>query len=310
MKALCIQGNNIVLKTVPLPQKKSDRQILVRVHSMGLNRADLLQAEGLYPASDGGSGILGMELAGECESTGEAVCALVPSGAFAEYVYVYPEEILPLPKNIELTRAAALPECLLTCWLNIFKLGKLKRGQSILVHGGSSGIGSFAIQLAKAFDCTVYTTVGNEIKKDFCLSLGADKVFNYQTENYAEAIKSAGGVNLVLDILGGSHLNNNLKCLTMHGRLALIAVMSGSKAEINSASILMKNLTIVGSTLRSKSLRDKKALIKQATHNVYPLLETGAIRPKIDLIFDIGDFQLAFSRLKERLNLGKILIKF
>jgi putative PIG3 family NAD(P)H quinone oxidoreductase len=309
MKALCIGDNQLLLKKVALPEKKSEEQILIRVHSMGLNRADLLAVDGLYPPPDD-SIIPGLELAGVREDNGEAVCALVSSGAFAEYIYVYPQQILPLPDNLDLTRAAALPEALLTCWLNLFEIGRLAENSSLLIHGGSSGIGSFAMQMAKAYHCRVFATVGDDVKKDFCLGLGAEGVYNYKEEDYVEAIKALGGVDLVLDILGGDYLDKNISCLKPNGRIALIAVMAGSRANINAAALLMKNIAVTGSTLRSKSLAEKRRLISSAVTNIYPHIESGKIMPKIDLIYNFADYQDAFARMRSRKNLGKILMVF
>lgn len=309
MKRLAVHDNKLKLETVEMPAKTDANQVLVRVHAVGLNRADVLQLQGLYSPPDN-SNIPGLELSGVRTDTGAAVCALVSSGAFAEYTYLDPKQFLPVPKGLDLTAAAALPESLITCWLNLVELGGMAQGNSVLIHGGSSGIGSFAIQLAKAYSCKVYATVGNQSKSDFCYLMGADQVFDYNQDTFVKAIKEQGGVDLVLDILAGEHLNQSISCLKNFGRLMLIAVMSGSEAQINAASVLMKNLSIIGSTLRTKSIEQKHALIENAVKHVYPLIESKKIKPAIDLIYNIEDFGEAIARMQSRQNQGKILMQF
>jgi NADPH2:quinone reductase len=309
MKRLAIHDNKLELETGEMPVKTKANQVLVKVHAVGLNRADLLQTQGLYPSPDN-SNVPGLELSGIRTDTGDAICALVSSGAFAEYIYLDPMQFLTVPQGLDLTAAAALPEALITCWLNLVELGGMAQGKNILIHGGSSGIGSFAIQLAKAYSCRVYATVGNSSKFDFCHMMGADQVFDYNQDVFVKEIKEQGGVDIVLDILAGEHLNQSISCLKTGGRLMLIAVMSGSEARVNAAAVLMKNLSIIGSTLRSKTIEQKHALIENAIKHVYPLIEAKKIKPAIDLIYNIEDFREAFARIQSRQHQGKILMQF
>lgn len=309
MRRLAIHDHKLQLEMVEMPAQTEAQQILVKVHAVGLNRADLLQLQGLYPPPDN-SNVPGLELSGIRTDTGAPVCALVSSGAFAEYVYLDPLQFLTIPPGLDLTVAAALPEALITCWLNLVELGNMSRGQSVLIHGGSSGIGSFAIQLAKAYACKVYATVGHSSKFDFCRRLGADQVFDYSQDTFVKVIREHGGVDIVLDILAGEHLNQNISCLNSGGKLMLIAVMSGSEVQINAAAVLMKNLSIIGSTLRTKNIVQKQALIANAIKHVYPFIESQKIKPAIDLIYNIEDYEKAFERMCSRQNQGKILMQF
>jgi putative PIG3 family NAD(P)H quinone oxidoreductase len=308
IKAIVGDSGSIYVEDRPFPELKTN-EVLVKVTAAALNRADLLQAKGLYPAPDN-SKVLGLELSGVRVDTGEEVLALVPSGAFAQYIAVDKKCIVPLPKNIDPIIAAALPEALATCQLNILNIGKLKRGDDVIIHGGTSGIGSFAIQICKAFGARVFTTVGNDDKKQFCLKLGADFAINYKTEDFATIVKASGGCDLVLDILGGKYLPQNIAALKFAGRLVMIALMNESEANISLSSILMKNLQITGSTLRSKSLTFKRSLLRQVVKNLYPLIEKGKVKPVIDSIFSFDKCVDAFLRLETREHKGKVIIKF
>jgi NADPH:quinone reductase-like Zn-dependent oxidoreductase len=267
-----------------------------------------LQLDGLYPAYDN-THVPGLEVSGIRMDTKEPVCALLSSQGYSEYVCVPEGQILPLPKGFDYVKAAALPEALVTCWLNLYELGRLEKADSVLIHGGSSGIGSFAIQVCKVFEKKVIATVGDDRKKLFCERLGVDLVANYSDEDFAKKTKALyGGVDLILDILGGKHLNANLSALKPNGTIVSIAVMAGSQAEINLASVLMKNITIIGSTLRSKTVAEKTRLIRAGCKKLYPYIESGKIAPIIDSVFKFMDFQKAFDKMRSREHCGKIVL--
>ena len=298
-----IGKNEFLINIVEIPKPNPD-EVLLKVKAIGLNRADILQGDGLYPSPDG-SVVPGMEVSGETD--GKSFCALLTSGGFAEYVVVNKRLLMPIPKNIDMIQAAALPEALITCWLNLFELGGIEKAKSILIHGGSSGIGTFAIQIAKALNKKVYTSVGSDDKIERCRRLGADQVCNYH-EDFVQIIKEKGGMDLVLDILGGEYFSKNLSCLNQSGKLILIAMMDGSNSLVNLASILMKNLQILGSTLRSKSIDDKASLVDSVIKNLYPYMENAKIVPQIDSIYKFADFAQAFARMRSRKHFGKIII--
>lgn len=297
--------NEVVIKSVDIPKAGED-EILLRVNAIGLNQADLLQSEGLYQMPNG-LNVPGLEISGTDPQTNQSYCALLNGGGFSEYVLVNKKNLMPIPNNLNVIDAASIPEALITCWLNLFALGDIKNAESLLIHGGSSGIGTYAIQIAKAFNKTVFSSVGLDAKLNKCKALGADYVFNYN-DNYVTLIKDYNGVDVVLDILGGESFAKNLRCLKQNGRLILLAVMTGTTSTINLSSILLKNLKIIGSTLRSKSIEEKASLIKSVIKELYPLIENGKIKPQIDSIFKFDDFKEAFNRMKSRNHFGKILI--
>lgn len=305
MKSITGIQNKLQYHTSDVPIVKDD-QTLIKVHYAGLNRADLLQIEGSYPSPDG-SNILGLEVSGIDQQTGKEVCALLTSGGFAEYVAVNKNHIMPVPNGLTLKEAAILPEALITSWLNLVYLGNLSQNKKVLIHGGSSGLGTIAIQLANALQAHAFTTVGNNNKVQRCLSLGAQAAFNYHGD-FVSPIKEQGGVDLVLDILGGQYLASNLKCLNKYGKLILIAAMSGSQIEVNLGQVLMKNLTITGSTLRNKTDEEKTYLIQQVMQQAFPLIEAGKIKPLIDSEFTFDNANQAIERMKSREHFGKIII--
>lgn len=279
----------------------------IKILASALNRADLLQIQGLY-RSNSGSNQLGLEFSGITEDN-QLVCGLVDGGAHSNYLQADPRILLPVPKNIDPIVASALPETLASCWLNLFELGKLEPGCNVLIHGGSSGIGSMAIQIAKAFNCTVFTSVGDDSKKNACEKLGADYVFNYTSDDYVSAIKNLNGCDLILDILGGEHLPKAISILNQNGRLISIAAMQGGASEIKMGSVLIKNLTIIGSTLRNKSIEKKSQILKEVQQHFYPLIEIGAIKPVIDSIYEFEAYKQAFAKMESRSNFGKIILK-
>ena len=297
--------NEFLISTAEIPKPNFD-EVLLKVKAIGLNRADILQSEGLYP-SPNISNVPGLEVSGDIEGNAVSVCALVASGGFSEYVLVKKRHIMPIPKNLDVIQAAALPEALITCWLNLFELGGIENAESVLIHGGSSGIGTFAIQIAKALNKKVYSSVGSDDKIEKCKELGADGVFNYH-KDYVQMIKGNGGVDIILDILGGEYFSKNLSCLNQSGKLILITIMDGSNSIANLAAILMKNLQIFGSTLRSKPTDEKAMLVDSVIKNLYPYIENGKIVPQIDSIYKFEDFEQALNRMRSRKHFGKIII--
>jgi putative PIG3 family NAD(P)H quinone oxidoreductase len=310
MKCVEIIEGNLKYTTRSIPVSKPGEK-LIKIQAAGINRADLLQLKGLYPAPDNGT-IPGLEIAGIIENEGQQCAALLTGSGYSEYVAVNEQLIMPLPKRWSIIEAAAAPEALVTVWLNLFKLGQLKKGERVLIHGATSGIGSMAIQLAIAQGAEVWGTVGavTPQRLEFCEKLGLQKerLISYQ-EDFVSLLKEVEGVDIVLDILGGKYLDASLSVLRKYGRLASIAVMQGSKTEINMGRVLMKNLTIIGSTLRSKSDEEKGGLIKEVVQYLYPLMEAHDIRPSIDSTFSLTQVECAFARLESREHCGKIVLE-
>ena len=304
MRQWKIIDKKLVLSHSEIPTPKEGHRI-IKVNAIGVNRADALQIQGLYPSPDN-SNVPGLEVSGTLN--GKEVCALITSGGYAEYINVPSNQIFPIPKTYNSIEAAALPEALITCYLNIFKIAKFRAGNTILIHGATSGIGNFAIKLCTAFGAKVYGSVGSAEKIEKCSSLGADYIFNYNTD-WANDLKQRGGVDIVLDILGGNNFEKNISALNKNGKLISIAVMTGAQANINLASVLMKNLTIIGSTLRSQSPEQKADLIKNATAELYSLIETKNIKPIIDSVYNFEDAPQAIAHLESRNHFGKIVIK-
>ena len=303
-------------RPTPAPAK---REVLIKVAAAGVNRPDVSQRQGAYPPPPGASDIPGLEVAGEIVALGAGVegwrqgdtaCALVTGGGYAEYCPAPAAQLLPYPKGYDAVQAAALPETFYTVWHNVFDRARLKAGETILVHGGSSGIGTTAIQLAKAFGATVLTTAGSEAKCAACLKLGASRAINYKTEDFAEAVKAEaeGGVDVILDMIGGAYLERNLASLALEGRLALIALLGGRTAEINLGLMLMKRLTISGSVLRSRPVAEKAAIAERLLGKVWPLLDKGEVAPVIDQTFALGDAAEAHARMETSAHIGKIML--
>jgi putative PIG3 family NAD(P)H quinone oxidoreductase len=269
---------------VPTP---SDNQVLIKSHVVGINRPDVFQRSGSYPPPPGASPYLGLEVAGEVAAVGknvtqlkvgDQVCALTPGGAYAEYCVTDEGSCLPIPKGLSMLHAAAIPENYFTVWSNLFDMGHLQAGESILIHGGSSGIGITAIQLAKQFGATVSTTVGNSEKVKACKQRGADEVFNYKEEDFVERVLDSTnkkGVNVILDMVGGSYIQRNLHTLAIDGRLLQVAFLEGSKASLDVQAIMRKRLTYTGATLRPRSDVQKAQIAHALLKNVWPLLECG-----------------------------------
>ena len=315
-------GDPEVLKlhSMPVPEP-GPGEVLIKVAAAGVNRPDVMQRKGLYPPPPGATDVPGLEVSGTVVSVGQnvreppinsEVCALVTCGGYAEYCLAAASICLPVPEKISLVNAAGIPETFFTVWTNVFKRGQLKAGESLLVHGGSSGIGTTAIQLGKAFGATVYTTAGTSDKCEFCNNLGADAAINYREQDFSEEIKrltEGKGVNVILDMVGGPYFPKNIRLLADEGRLVQIALMQGSKAEVDFRSLLLKRVTLTGSTLRPRSVEEKTKIAQALQKKVWPLLESGAIRPIIHQTFPLKQASEAHRLMESSTHIGKILLK-
>ena len=315
-------GDPEVLKlhSMPVPEP-GPGEVLIKVAAAGVNRPDVMQRKGLYPPPPSATDVPGLEVSGTVVSVGQnvskppinsEVCALVTCGGYAEYCLAAASICLPVPEKISLVNAAGIPETFFTVWTNVFKRGQLKAGESLLVHGGSSGIGTTAIQLGKAFGATVYTTAGTSDKCEFCNNLGADAAINYIEQDFSEEIKrltEGKGVNVILDMVGGPYFPKNIRLLADEGRLVQIALMQGSKAEVDFRSLLLKRVTLTGSTLRPRSVEEKTKIAQALQKNVWPLLESGAIRPIIHQTFPLKQASEAHRLMESSAHIGKILLK-
>lgn len=304
----------------PVPAVKAG-EVLIEVHYAGVNRPDVLQRSGSYPPPPGASPLLGLEVAGRIAAVapdvtqwqvGDQVCALTPGGGYAEYCTAPAGHCLPIPSGLSLLEAASLPENFFTVWTNVFDRGRLKAGESMLVHGGSGGIGLTAIQLGKAFGATVYTTVGNAEKVAFCEKIGADVVLNYREQDFAAEIwtrTGKQGVNLILDMVGGPYIAKNLKSLALEGRLVQIAFLQESKVDIDCMPIMIKRLTFTGSTLRPRSVADKAAIANELRSKVWPLIEAGRIKPVVYETFTLAEAGRAHELMESSRHIGKIMLE-
>ena len=315
-------GDPEVLKlhSMPVPEP-GPGEVLIKVAAAGVNRPDVMQRKGLYPPPPGATDVPGLEVSGTVVSVGQnvskppinsEVCALVTCGGYAEYCLAAASICLPVPEKISLVNAAGIPETFFTVWTNVFKRGQLKAGESLLVHGGSSGIGTTAIQLGKAFGATVYTTAGTSDKCEFCNNLGADAAINYREQNFSEEITrltEGKGVNVILDMVGGPYFPKNIRLLADEGRLVQIALMQGSKAEVDFRSLLLKRVTLTGSTLRPRSVEEKTKIAQALQKNVWPLLESGTIRPIIHQTFPLKQASEAHRLMESSAHIGKILLE-
>jgi len=306
----------LVPATRPLP-KPAAGEILLKVAAVGVNRPDLAQRAGTYPPPPGASDLPGLEAAGTVAAlgdgvtdlkVGDAVCALTPGGSYAEYCTVPAPQCLPLPKGFDMLHAAALPENYFTVWHNLFERGELEAGESVLIHGGASGIGTTAIQLAKAFGAKVFTTVRNAEKAAAVTKLGAQAVLYKDNDWAAEVKKLSGGVDVVLDMVAGDYLPKNLQLLKQDGRCVVIALLGGVKAEINAAFVMVNRLTLTGSTLRPQSIANKGRMAQGLKEKVWPLLEAGTIRPIIFKTFPLKDAASAHAELERADHVGKVMM--
>jgi NADPH:quinone reductase len=303
----------------PRPQAKSG-EVLIKVAAAGVNRPDVMQRRGRYPPPPGASDIPGLEVAGIIEAigpevdgwrVGDAVCALVSGGGYAEYCAAPAPQCLPVPRGVDTTAAAAIPETFFTVWTNVFERGRLIAGESILIHGGSSGIGTTAIQLARARGARVFATAGSPAKCAACERIGAERTFNYRETDFVAAVREVTGgrgVDVVLDMVGGEYFPRNIEVLAMDGRLVEIATQRGAKAEINIMTIMQRRLTITGSTLRARSVAEKGLVAAAVREHVWPLLESGAVKPIVHATFPLQHAAEAHRVLEAGEHVGKLVL--
>ncbi|TDH35087.1 NAD(P)H-quinone oxidoreductase [Pseudohoeflea suaedae] len=296
-------------------------EILIKVHAAGVNRPDCMQRAGKYPPPPGASDIPGLEIAGEVVAAGDQVtswqvgdrvCALVPGGGYAEYCVADARNALPVPRGLTMTEAAAIPETFFTVWSNVFDRAALKPGETFLVHGGTSGIGTTAIQLAKAFGATVFATAGSDEKCAVMRDLGADMAINYKDEDFVEVIRretDKKGVDVILDMVGGDYVNRNLKVAAVEGRIVQIAFLNGNTAEIDLSQIMLKRLVFTGSTLRARDAHFKGEIAQALRRQVWPLLDDRSIAPVMDSLLPLEKAAAAHARMEEGGHIGKIVLE-
>jgi putative PIG3 family NAD(P)H quinone oxidoreductase len=314
-------GGPDVLVPVERPRPTpGSAEVLIAVAAAGVNRPDVMQRRGQYPPPPGASEIPGLEIAGTVEEIGadvtgwrkgDRVCALVAGGGYAEYCVAPAPQCLPIPAGMAFVSAAAIPETFFTVWVNVFERGRLRAGESVLIHGGSSGIGTTAIQLARAFGARVFATAGSAEKCAACERLGAERAINYRDTDFVAALRelTAGrGVDVILDIVGGEYVVRNLDSLAVDGRLVQIAVIGGAKAQINLVPILQRRLTITGSTLRPRPVAEKAAIARALREHVWPLLESGVVAPVIFATYPFRDAAAAHRVMESNAHIGKLVL--
>jgi putative PIG3 family NAD(P)H quinone oxidoreductase len=302
-------------RPIPVP---GHGQVVIKVAYAGVNRPDALQRAGAYAPPPGASDLPGLEASGEVVAVGagvselalgDLVCGLLPGGGYAEYVATPAAHCLPVPTGLDLKQAACLPETFFTVWSNVFSRGGLQAGERFLVHGGSSGIGTTAIQLANVLGARVFTTAGSDEKCQACLDLGAERAINYRDEDFVEVLRVEGGADLILDMVGGDYIPRNIKTLANDGRLVQIAFLAGPKVELNFAQIMMRRLTVTGSTLRPQSDLAKARIADELFEVVWPLIEAGRVAPVMDSEFALEDAAAAHTRMESSGHIGKIVLK-
>ena len=304
----------------PTPNPGSG-EVLIRVFAAGVNRPDMMQRQGHYPPPPGASDIPGLEVAGRVVGIGEnvtslrvgdQVCALVAGGGYAEYCVAPTPQCLPIPQGLDFIQAAAIPETFFTVWTNVFERGRLAAGESFLVHGGSSGIGTVAIQLAHARGARVFASAGSRVKCQACERLGADRAIDYGTEDFVHVVREltgGRGVDVILDMVGGDYFARNIDSLAFQGRLVQIAFLKGAKAEINLMAVMQRRLTITGSTLRPRSVEEKGSIARALHQEVWPLIESGRVRPVIHATFPLASAGEAHRLLENGSHIGKIVLE-
>jgi NADPH2:quinone reductase len=306
-------------RDLPKPSPKPN-EIVVKVAAAGVNRPDVLQRMGLYPVPPDASPLPGLEIAGEVVEKGSAVtlwkpgdkvCALANGGGYAEYCAVPETQALPVPKNLSMVEAASLPETFFTVWANVYDRGRLAPGESLLVQGGTSGIGVTALQMAAATGNRVFATAGSDEKCAACVRLGAEKAFNYRTQDWAAEVRAATGgkgVNVILDMVGGDYVPKELKCLAEEGRLVFIAFLRGPKTELDISQVMQRRLTITGSTLRPRSAEFKAAIARSLRERIWPLIEAGRIKPQVYRTFPLEQAAEAHRLMESSQHIGKIVL--
>lgn len=320
MKAIDVQDDKLVWSNTDAPEVAAG-EVLIQVHATAVNRADLLQRAGLYPVPAGMSPILGLECAGEIVALGDGVdgfqigdkvCALLAGGGYAEQVAVPAGQVLPLPSGLDFIQGAAIPEVFATAYLNLFQLAELVPEEKVLLHAGASGVGTAAIQLCNAFGNPCFVTTGSNEKIARCTGLGAAGGSNRHEQNFPDAVAEwagKGGVDVILDPVGGRYLSDNLNCLALDGRLVLIGLMGGASTEVNLGITLIKRLKIIGSTLRALSVERKTSVMAGLQDNVWPLFESGQIKPVVDTVLPIAEAQRAHELIQSDETVGKVVLK-
>lgn len=313
-------GPEVLRAAIRATPEPGHGEVLIEVAAAGVNRPDVVQRQGGYPPPPGASDIPGLEVAGTIVATGagvstlligDRVCALITGGGYAEYCPAPAAQVLPVPAGLDMIEAAALPETFFTVWSNVFDRGRLQPGERFLVHGGSSGIGTVAIQLARAFEARVFATAGSAEKCAACERLGAERAINYHDENFVEVAKAlTGGVglDLILDMVGGDYIQRNIAALATEGRLVQIAFLAGANVELNLMPLMLKRLTLTGATLRARAIEDKAAIADALRSRVWPLLESGRVRPVIDSTVALADAAKAHERIESGEHIGKIVL--
>lgn len=311
---------DLAIIDVPAPQPKPG-EVLIQVAYAGVNRPDLLQRAGSYPPPADASPFMGLEVSGTIKAlgdgvdgwkVGEQVCALTPGGGYAEFVTAPAGHCLPIPAGLSLLQAAALPETYLTVWANLIERGQLRANETVLIHGGSSGIGVTAIQMAKWIGAKVITTVGSDEKADACRRLGADHVINYKTQDWQSEVKtltSGNGVELILDMVGGPYIDKNLRSLAVEGRLVQIAFLQGQKTDADWRLLMVKRLTFTGSTLRARPVQAKSRIARTLHNAIWPELEAGRLLPVIHSVFPLEEVEKAHALMQSSTHVGKIMLK-
>lgn len=305
------------LGTRPVPEP-GHGEILVKVASAGVNRPDVMQRQGVYPPPPGASDILGLEIAGTVAKVGagvaewregDEVCALVTGGGYAEYCPAPAVQVLPVPEGVGLEHAGGLPETFFTVWTNVFDRAGLRAGERLLVHGGSSGIGTTAIQMASQLGARVFATAGSKEKCDACLALGAERAVNYREEDFVEALKEpTGGMDVILDMVAGDYVQKNISLLRPEGRLVHIAFLGGHEVELNLMPTMLKRLSVLGSTLRPQSIEAKADIARALKERIWPLIGNGRIKPVVDSTFPLADAVKAHERIDGGAHIGKIIL--
>ncbi len=301
-------GGPEVLRVAEAPRPEPRQgEVLIRVEAAGVNRPDLLQRAGKYPPPPGASPIMGLEVAGTNVATGERLCALVPGGGYGEYCVVPEPQCVPIPRGLSMEEAAGIPETFFTVWANVFQIGGLKEGERILIHGGASGIGTTAIQLARAFGARVFATAGTADKCRCLRATGRRARHQLSRTDFVAEIK--GAVDLVLDMVGGSYAARNIECLAPRGRLVQIAVQEGAEATVNLARIMQKRITLTGSTMRPRAVEEKGQIASELREHVWPLLEARTVRVVVDRVFPMEDAAAAHRYLESGAHIGKVVLK-
>lgn len=317
MRAIIAKPNApLEIQEIEIPKPKSN-EVLIKIHAAGINRPDLLQRAGLYPPPANASPLMGLEAAGEIVEIGEnikeykigdKVCALLNGGGYAEYAIAYEGCCFKIPDNLSMIEAAAIPETIMTVYTNIFDVCGLKKGNNFLVHGGASGIGTMAIQMARAIDAIVFTSVGSDEKAIFCEQIGANMAINYKQDDFEEVLKPVG-IDVILDMVGGPYIQKNINILNDKGRLCNIAYLQGPQAQINFMRLMLKRLTITGSTLRSRSDEEKGEIANGVKRYFWKYIENSQIKPIIDSVFNFEDCEKAHQLMASNNHKGKIILE-